>query len=74
MSRQDEQRLLVKIATLYYTEGMKQSEIADSLHLSQSFVSRAITRCVKEGVVKISVIQPLTCLLVSNRVFKNTMV
>ncbi|AHK20034.1 sugar-binding transcriptional regulator [Yersinia similis] len=58
MSRQDEQRLLVKIATLYYTEGMKQSEIADSLHLSQSFVSRAITRCVKEGVVKISVIQP----------------
>lgn len=48
----------VKIATLYYSEGMKQTEIAASLHLSQSFVSRAITRCVKEGVVKISVIQP----------------
>jgi DNA-binding transcriptional regulator LsrR (DeoR family) len=58
MSKQDEQRLLVKIATLYYSEGMKQAEIAASLHLSQSFVSRAITRCVKEGVVKISVIQP----------------
>ncbi|MBJ7220985.1 MULTISPECIES: sugar-binding transcriptional regulator [unclassified Brenneria] len=58
MSKQDEQRLLVKIATLYYSEGMKQSEIADSLHLSQSFVSRALTRSVKEGVVKISVVQP----------------
>jgi len=58
MSKQDEQRLLVKIATLYYVDGMKQSEIAGLLQLSQSFVSRAITRCQKEGVVKISVIQP----------------
>ena len=58
MAKQDEQRLLVKIATLYYLEGLKQSEIAQSLSLSQSFVSRAITRCQKEGLVKISVIQP----------------
>ena len=49
MAKQDEQRLLVKIATLYYLEGLKQSEIAQSLSLSQSFVSRAITRCQKEG-------------------------
>ena len=41
MSKQDEQRLLVKIATLYYSENKKQSEIASLLHLSQSFVSRA---------------------------------
>ncbi|VTR36912.1 Sor operon activator [Serratia fonticola] len=52
MSKQDEQRLLVKIATLYYVDGMKQSEIAGLLNLSQSFVSRSITRCQKEGVVK----------------------
>ncbi|MBU3893282.1 sugar-binding transcriptional regulator [Serratia rubidaea] len=58
MAKQDEQRLLVKIATLYYLEGRKQSEIAQSLSLSQSFVSRAITRCQKEGLVKISVVQP----------------
>ncbi|MGB7799653.1 sugar-binding transcriptional regulator [Buttiauxella sp.] len=63
MSKQDEQRLLVKIATLYYVEGMKQSEIAGLLHLSQSFVSRAITRCQKDGVVKISVIQPANIFL-----------
>lgn len=58
MSKQDEQRLLVKIATLYYNENKKQSEIASILQLSQSFVSRALTRCQKEGLVKISVIQP----------------
>ena len=43
MAKQDEQRLLVKIATLYYLEGRKQSDIAQLLSLSQSFVSRAIT-------------------------------
>lgn len=58
MSKQDEQRLLVKIATLYYMEGKKQSDIASLLHLSQSFVSRALTRCQKEGLVKITVVQP----------------
>ena len=58
MAKQDEQRLLVKIATLYYLEGRKQSDIAQLLSLSQSFISRAITRCQKEGVVKISVVQP----------------
>ncbi|MEL4012590.1 sugar-binding transcriptional regulator [Dryocola clanedunensis] len=58
MAKQDEQRLLLKIATLYYLEGRKQSDIAELLSLSQSFVSRAITRCQKEGVVKISVVQP----------------
>lgn len=58
MSKQDEQRLLVKIATLYYSENKKQSDIASLLHLSQSFVSRALTRCQKEGLVKITVVQP----------------
>lgn len=58
MSKQDDQRLLVKIATLYYSENKKQSEIASLLHLSQSFVSRALTRCQKEGLVKITVVQP----------------
>ena len=58
MSKQDEQRLLVKIATLYYSENKKQSEIASLLHLYQSFVSRALTRCQKEGLVKITVVQP----------------
>jgi len=58
MSKQDEQRLMVKIATLYYMENQKQSDIARSLNLSQSFVSRVLNRCLKEGLVKISVVQP----------------
>lgn len=58
MLKRDEQRLLAKIATLYYTENQKQSDIAKQLDLSQSFVSRALSRCVKEGIVKISVVQP----------------
>lgn len=58
MLKKDEQRLLVKLATLYYVDGLKQSQIAKQLDLSQSFVSRALTRCTKEGVVKISVVQP----------------
>ncbi|MDF7657811.1 sugar-binding transcriptional regulator [Erwiniaceae bacterium L1_54_6] len=58
MAKQDEQRLMVKIATLYYLEGMKQSDIAQLLKLSQSFVSRILNRSVKEGVVKISVVPP----------------
>ncbi|MBJ7538577.1 sugar-binding transcriptional regulator [Marinomonas transparens] len=58
MSKADEKRLLLKIATLYYQDGLKQADIAKTLRLSQSQVSRAITRCLKEGIVKISVIQP----------------
>jgi DNA-binding transcriptional regulator LsrR (DeoR family) len=58
MAKQDEQRLMVKIATLYYVEGRKQSDIAQMLKLSQSFVSRILNRSVKEGVVKISVVPP----------------
>lgn len=54
MSKRDEQRQLVKIATLYYVDRLKQSDIAKTMDLSQSFVSRALTRCVNEGFVKIS--------------------
>ncbi len=48
MANQNGLRLLTRIATLYYTEGMKQTEIARVLNLSQSQVSRALNRCVKE--------------------------
>ncbi|ADZ90882.1 sugar-binding transcriptional regulator [Marinomonas mediterranea] len=58
MSKHDETRLLLKIATLYYQEGLKQAQIAKTLRLSQSQVSRSITRCLKEGIVKINVVQP----------------
>ncbi len=58
MIPQNELRLLVKVATLYYNEGLKQKEIAQKLDLSQSQVSRFLGRCLSEGIVKISVHQP----------------
>jgi len=58
MSQIEEQRLLTKIASLYYEEGLKQSQISAQLDLSQSFISRALQRALHEGVVKITVMRP----------------
>ncbi|WP_032093947.1 sugar-binding transcriptional regulator [Necropsobacter rosorum] len=63
MSILDEKRLLTKIATLYYTEKLKQTDIAKKLNLSQSFVSRSLARCIAEGIVKISIIPPANTFL-----------
>ncbi|RMP86949.1 hypothetical protein ALQ17_05101, partial [Pseudomonas fluorescens] len=57
MSQIEEQRLITKIASLYYEEGLKQSEISTQLDLSQSFISRALRRALQEGVVKITVMR-----------------
>lgn len=54
----EEVRLLARVALLYYREGLKQSEIADRLDLSQATVSRLLRRAVDEGVVRISVSTP----------------
>ena len=57
MSQMEERRLITKIASLYYEEGLKQSDISKQLDLSQSFISRALRRALQEGVVKISVMR-----------------
>ncbi len=54
----EEVRLLARVALLYYREGLKQSEIAERLDLSQATVSRVLRRAVDEGVVRISVSTP----------------
>lgn len=61
MSQIEEQRLMSKIASLYYEEGLKQSEISTRLDLSQSFISRALRRALQEGVVKITVMRRRAC-------------
>jgi DNA-binding transcriptional regulator LsrR (DeoR family) len=58
MSQIEEQRLITKIASLYYEEGLKQSQISAQLDLSQSFISRALRRALQDGVVKITVMRP----------------
>ena len=50
--------LIVKVARLYYEQNIKQQDIAERLHLSQSRVSRLLKQAGQEGIVKISVISP----------------
>jgi DNA-binding transcriptional regulator LsrR (DeoR family) len=57
MSQMEERCLITKIASLYYEEGLKQSDISKQLDLSQSFISRALRRGLQEGVVKISIMR-----------------
>jgi DNA-binding transcriptional regulator LsrR (DeoR family) len=54
----DAQRLLVKIARLYYEQGLTQHDIAVRLRLSRQKVQRLIVRAREEGVVHI-VIHPI---------------
>ncbi|WP_158161866.1 sugar-binding transcriptional regulator [Grimontia hollisae] len=58
MAEIDELRSVLKIAHLYFKENVKQQEIAKQLRVSQPYVSRAIARAQKEGLVKISIHQP----------------
>lgn len=58
MSRQDELRLIAKIARLYYERNWTQPEIARQLQLSQATVSRMLKRARKEQIVRISVTPP----------------
>lgn len=53
MSYLDDRRLLVKIANMYYEEGVTQSEIAKKIGVSRSLISKYLTRARKTGVVEI---------------------
>ncbi|MEJ5308998.1 MAG: sugar-binding transcriptional regulator [Anaerolineae bacterium] len=58
MARLDELRLMTKVARLYYEQGLRQSKIAESLHLSQSTVSRLLKRAEREQIVRVMVSVP----------------
>ena len=58
MARIDELRLMAKIARMYYTQGLRQTEICDRLNIHQSTVSRVLKRAEREGIVRISVSVP----------------
>lgn len=47
--------LLHQVATLYYTNGLKQEEIAKELSISRPMVSRALKKAEEMGIVKITV-------------------
>lgn len=58
MASDDSQRLMIKVARLYHTHGMRQTEIASRLQISQSRVSRLLTQAEESAVVRTVVAVP----------------
>lgn len=58
MARIDELRLMAKIARMYHTQGLRQTEICARLNIHQSTVSRVLQRAEREGIVRITVSLP----------------
>jgi DNA-binding transcriptional regulator LsrR (DeoR family) len=58
MARLDELRLMAKVARLYYSAGLRQTEITDRLNIHQSTVSRLLRRAEKEGIVRVTLSMP----------------
>ena len=52
---QVEKRILIKVATMYYLEDMKQSEIAKRLGVERTTVSKYLKRALDRGIVTINV-------------------
>lgn len=50
--------LVTKIARMYHEEGIRQPEIAERLHISQSRVSRFLKEAVNLGIVRTIVVPP----------------
>jgi DNA-binding transcriptional regulator LsrR (DeoR family) len=51
--------LMVKVAQMYYTQGMKQEEIAGHLSISRSSISMILTEAKEAGIVEINIRNPL---------------
>jgi DNA-binding transcriptional regulator LsrR (DeoR family) len=54
----DQIRTLTRVARLYYERGMRQSQIAQMLGMSQTRVSRLLSRAAEVGIVRMSVVTP----------------
>jgi DNA-binding transcriptional regulator LsrR (DeoR family) len=55
MSRQDEMRLMAKVARMYYELGIRQQDITARLNIHQSTISRLLKRAREANIVRISV-------------------
>lgn len=55
---EDHLRLMAKIARMYHERGMRQSQIAEELHVSQPRVSRLLKRAGEVGIVRTTVALP----------------
>lgn len=59
MSTKFDVSLMVKVAQMYYNDGMKQEEIAGSLSISRSLISMILTEAKEAGIIQITVRDPL---------------
>jgi len=58
MPRQDELRLLAKVARMYYMQNLRQQDITDRLQIHQSTVSRLLKRARDMNIIRFSVATP----------------
>lgn len=58
MPRVNETRLMVRIARLYHEQNARQKEIAESLGVHQTTVSRMLRRAREENVARVTVVMP----------------
>ena len=58
MARIDELRLMTQVARMYYEQELRQPEIMKRLNLSQSTISRLLSRARESGIVRITVNVP----------------
>ncbi|MFD0713006.1 sugar-binding transcriptional regulator [Paenibacillus sp. GCM10027626] len=57
---QEKTRLLVKISTLYYIDGMNQQEISARLGISRPQISRMLAAAKSDGIVQINIRNPFS--------------
>lgn len=55
---QEKKRLLVKVSTMYYMDGLNQQEISERLGISRPQISRMLAAAKSEGIVQISIRNP----------------
>ena len=58
MEAHSKTHLMVKVAKQYFEEGMNQREIATSLRISRSTISRLLSRARLEGIVQTTIEVP----------------
>jgi DNA-binding transcriptional regulator LsrR (DeoR family) len=58
MARNDEIRLMTKVARMYHSQSIRQMEITERLNIHQSTVSRLLKKAQAAGIIRISVTIP----------------
>ncbi len=58
MARNDEIRMMTKVARMYHSQSIRQAEITERLNIHQSTVSRLLKKAQEAGIIRISVTVP----------------